>query len=938
MDAPEEEASPQLARRRFLQLGALFSTAAAACVSHNKTKDQTKGPTTDTNPWTDRPPTKQESLDVWTAGQGVPYEVQAPGVCALPGPGRKTKFPDPDKYRNVERVHSMCQLCSTVCGITGIVKDGRIIKVEGNPNDPNSRGKLCARGQSALNHQYHPERLLYPLRRVGARGEGKWRRISWDEAYDEIAERLKGVQESGKLEEFAFHQGRSRTKDAVANFLRAFGTNTALNHRGLCSAARRAANLTYLFESDWDLGDYENSKYILNFGSNMFEAHQGHIAGAQRVQRGRFENGAKLVTFDVRMSNTAGNSDEFFMPSPGTDGAVALSMAHTILFEDLYDATFMEEWTNVTVDDLKNELREYTPAWAEGVSTVPAKDIQRIAREFAAAAPRATTMCNRGSSAHVNGYWNDRAIILLNALVGSVGKPGGFCWMFTGGYDKKRFPPPKGPGKPSTPSILADPPEFALANVWNTMKVGEIVYWYLKTKRAKIQVYMTYNLDSPLTWPETDVTRSVMLDEEAIGFHVCINPFLNETGALADMVLPWTTYLERWDVDARGAYNLKPYISMRRPMVESLGEAKDVREIFPEIARRVGGSMAEAYPMTPTPEYMAEWVKNVPYDPQKDASPMAHLERVGAFEDPQEQPYFEPYLKPLTTSELEGAELNEATGIWTKDGKGIGVQHRGKPVIGFKTPSRRMEVYSEFVQKTGRNEDTSELTRLANSKGKNRPAHHKGNDYEIHPWPKYTPIDEHQDMADNQLVMTSFKWNVHNHGRTANLKWCSEIVHSNPAWVHPDTAKKLGLSDGDFVELTGHRSLFLAKLTPGLGLGSGELEKTLRIPVWITPAVHPKAIAISNSLGHWEYTSVAQAKKGNDDVGSAAAGMDLAGYRDPDWERNMWWEDTSDGKPGEWTKNRGSGWPQNHILPIAADPISGQQAFHDTVVTVKKVS
>jgi len=929
-----EDTSPQLARRRFLQLGALLSAGAAACVS----QDKTKGRPTITNPWTNRPPTEKESLDVWTAGQGVPYEAQAPGVCPLPGPGRKTRFPDPDKYRGVERVHSMCQLCSTVCGITGIVKDGRIIKVEGNPNDPNSRGKLCARGQSALNHQYHPERLLYPLKRVGARGEGKWRRISWDEAYEEIAERLRGVQESGKLEEFAFHQGRSRTKDAVANFLRSFGTNTALNHRGLCSAARRAANLTYLFESDWDLGDYENSKYILNFGSNMFEAHQGHIAGAQRVQRGRFLNGAKLVTFDVRMSNTAGNSDEFFMPSPGTDGAVALSMAHTILFEGLYDATFMEEWTNVTVDDLKDELREYTPAWAEGVSTVPAKDIQRIAREFAAAAPQATTMCNRGSSAHVNGYWNDRAIILLNALVGSVGKPGGFCWMFTGGYDKKRFPPPQGPGKPTTPSILADPPEFALANVWNTMKVGEIVYWYLKTKRAKIQVYMTYNLDSPLTWPETDVTRSVMLDEEAIGFHVCINPFLNETGALADMVLPWTTYLERWDVDARGAYNLKPYLSMRRPMVESLGEAKDVREIFPEIARRVGGSMAEAYPMAAMSEYMAEWVKNVPYNPTEDASPMAHLERVGAFEDPHERPYFEPYLEPLTENDLEGAELNEATGIWTKDGKGIGVQHRGKPVVGFKTPSRRMEVYSEFVQKTGRNEDTSELTRLANSKGKNRPAYHEGNDYEIHPWPKYTPIDEHQDMADNQLVMTSFKWNVHNHGRTANLKWCSEIVHSNPAWVHPDTAKRLGLADGDFVELTGHRSLFLAKLTPGLGLGSGEIEKTLRLPVWITPAVHPKAIAISNSLGHWEYTSVAQAKKGNDDVGSAAAGMDLAGYRDPDWERNMWWEDTSDGEPGAWTKNRGNGWAQNQILPIAADPISGQQAFHDTVVTVKKVT
>ncbi|MCA8956774.1 MAG: molybdopterin-dependent oxidoreductase, partial [Planctomycetes bacterium] len=470
-------------------------------------------------------PSREKNLEVWKRGRGTPYatgDLKMPGVCQLPGPYRKHKFPDPDKYRGAKPVHGMCQLCSTVCGITGWVKDGRVIKVDGNPADPNSRGRMCARGQAALNHLYHPERLLYPLARVGKRGEGRWRRISWDEAYDMVASKLQAVQRSGKLEEFAFHQGRSRSNDIVQRFLRAFGTNTHLNHRGLCSAARRAANLTYLFESDWDLGDYENAKYILNFGSNMFEAHQGHVAGAQRVQRGRFENGAKLVTFDVRMSNTAGNSDEFYMPFPGTDGAIALAMAHTLIQEKLYDDQFFREWANCGIDALWEQIKAYTPQWAEKTSGVSAVVIQRIAREFAAAAPHATTMCNRGSSAHINGYYNDRAIGLLNVLVGSVGKQGGWCWMFTGGVDGKRFPAPKGPPSPKTPSILVDPPEFVLSNVWNQMKVGEIVYHYLAKGRAKMQVYMTYNLDSPLTWPETDVTRAVLLDEEKIGFHVCI--------------------------------------------------------------------------------------------------------------------------------------------------------------------------------------------------------------------------------------------------------------------------------------------------------------------------------------------------------------------------------------------------------------------------------
>ena len=919
-------ADSSVGRRQFLALGAAF--AATACGSKRDGDDDTF-----------QKPTREENLAVWKSRAGAPYEVgkiKMPGVCSLPGPFKKVNFPDPNKYVGTTKIHGLCQLCSTICGITGHVKDGRVIKIEGNPNDPNSRGRLCARGQASLNHLYHPERLLHPIRRVGARGEGKWKRISWDEALTEIADRLKAVRASGKPEEFALHQGRNRSKDAVSRFLRAFGTNTQLNHRGLCSAARRAANLTYLFESDWDLGDYENSKYILNFGSNMFEAHQGHVAGAQRVQRGRFENGAKLVTFDVRMSNTAGNSDEFFMPSPGTDGAVALGMAHVIIDEDLVDREFFDTWANCTLDELREVLKEYTPQWAESVSTVPAADITRIAREFAAAAPRATTMCNRGSSAHHNGYFNDRAIGLLNVLVGSVGAHGGWCWMYTGGFDPRVVTFPKGPPKPDTPSLLADPPEFILANRWNTMRVGEIVYWYLHQERAKLQVYISYNLDSPLTWPEMDVTRNVLLDEEKIGFHVCVNPFFNETASFADIVLPWTTFMERWDVDARGAYNLKPYVSMRRPMIEPLGESRDIRDIFPELARRVGDGMEKWYPAEQTTEdYMRESVRTLPVDSDEYEDGLDYFAKVGAWEDPELPTYHQPFLRPLSDADLEGSTTDPETGIITKDGKGIGIRVDGAALRGFKTPSRKLEVHSEFVARVARNEDVSDLVARANSKGKNRPAHHEPYNYEVPAWPVYMPIEEHQNLDDDQLVMTSFKWNVHNHGRTANLKWCSEIVHSNPAWIHPDTAARFGLKSGDWVELTGYRSKTVDEKLTGLELGQGEIDDKLRIPVVVTKGIHPKAIAISNSLGHAEYTRVAQARKG--EVGPQREGMDVDGYADPDWDRNMWWEDKSGGDPSKWKRNTGNGWAQNRILPIAPDYISGQQSFNDTVVRVRKL-
>lgn len=882
---------------------------------------------------------KDEHFKLWKGKAGEPYQRPAPGVCKLPGPNRKFKFPDPDKYKDTTLVHGMCQLCSTICGITGIVKDDRIIKIEGNYNDPNSRGKLCARGHAGLNHMYHPERLLYPLRRVGKRGEGKWKRISWDEAYTELAARLKKVRDSGKPENFAFHQGRSRSGDAVNRFLSAFGTPSFFNHRALCSAARRTANQTGLFESDWDLGDYENAKYVLNFGSNMFEAHQGHIAGAQRIQNGRFDGG-KLVTFDVRMSNTGGNSDEFFMPHPGTDGAIALAMGHVILTEKLYDEEFLTHWVHGSIEELKANYADFTPEWAEKLSGVPAKDIARIAREFAAAAPRATTMCNRGSSAHINGFYNDRAIQALNGLVGSVGKVGGYCWMWTGGVDKKRFKPPKGPKKPKKTTDMDDPPEFVLANAWAKMRVGEIVYHYLQQGRGpKFEVYMTYNLDSPLTWPEIGMVENSLLDEKLIEFHVCINPFYNETAHYADMVLPWTTYMERWDVDARGAYNLKPYLSMRRPMVTPLGEAKDIREIFPELGRRIGGGMEEWFPADMSVEdYMIHWTKDVPYNAAVYESPMEMLEDVGAYEDPNQPQFYEPYMQPLSAEAMEGATVEEGTGvILNAAGKGIGIMHKGKPVRGFKTPSRKLEIKSEYVKMMAAGEDVSELVKRANhSRGRVRPEAHKVHKYEVSEFPTYMQIEEHVELADDQLIMTSFKWNVHNHGRTANLKWCSEIVHCNPAWIHPDTAKKLGLKNGDWIEITGYRSKTIDKMAPALKLGTGK-SGTLRLPVVIKRGVHPRAIAISNSLGHTQYTRVAQARK-DDPLGSKSEGMDPVGLRDEDWERNMWWEDESGGDHTKWKRNTGPGWAQNKVLAVAPDVISGQQAFHDTVVTVKKLS
>ena len=931
-------------RRNFIKLGsALGALGISGCFS--RTEKATEAPEANSNSPTKKALPFGVDIEKWKLSRSDPYElgvVEMPGVCNLPGPGAKRNWPPMDKYKGTQEVPGMCQLCSTVCGIVGHVKNDRLIKIEGNPNDPNSRGKVCARGHAGLNHLYHPERLLYPLKRIGKRAEGKWKRITWDEALDEIATKLKKVRESGSPQEFAFHQGRQRSKDALKRFLDAFGTRTQLSHRSLCSGNRRAANLTYLWESDWDLNDVENSKYILNFGSNAFEAHQGHVSFANRIQNGRYNNGAKMVTFDVRLSNTAGSSDEWFAPFPGTDGAVALAMSHAILNAEKHDAEFIETWTNVTVDELRGHLKDYTPDWAAEVSGLKAADISRIALEFAAAAPAATTMCNRGSSAHLNGFYNDRAIQLLNAVVGSVGKKGGWCWSPWGGLDPL-VKTPEMPPSAKTWSLLEDPPEYPLANVWRRMRVGEIIYLYLMQGRSKLQAYMTYNLDSPLTWPEESLTKDVLCDESLIPFHVCINSFYNETAHYADIVLPWTTFLERWDLDARGSYNLRPYVGIRTPMVKPLGEARDVRDFFPELARRIGGGMEKWYDYGTTEDYMREWASNVPKSDETGKAGLDRLLEEGAWEDQSREPFYEPYLMELNDEELDGAVIDSESGMISKEGLGIGIVQNGTKMRGFKTPSRKFEVRSLFVKQIGNNEDCSDLIRASGmTKTKNRPEQHEGFDVEVDELPIWFQPQEHANLSFDELIMTSFKWNVHNHGRTMNLKWLAEIVHSNPAWLNPATAAKHNLKDGDWIEITSFHSQMLDKLSPHLKHGEADdsgriVVGTMRVPVVTMQGLHPQAIAMSNSCGHWQYTRVAKAEKTEGAYEGHLVGSDVTAYRDADWERNMWWEDQSNGDPSKWVKNTGNGWNQNRLMPIAPDPVTGQQAFHSTVVKINKL-
>ncbi|MEM7383727.1 MAG: molybdopterin-dependent oxidoreductase, partial [Verrucomicrobiota bacterium] len=537
-------------------------------------------------------------------------------------------------YTKAKAIPTICFGCTTHCGVVGWVQDGRVRRIDGNPLDSNSKGNICSKAQGMISYTYYPERLLYPLRRVGKRGEGKWKRISWDEALDEIAAKMKPLRDEGRPEEFVFHYGRDKTKGYTKKFTNAFGTPHRLNRRSICSSNRRAPLMSfYGREFEWESQDFENTKYIVNFGGNPMEAYQGGLYIMHRIQTARVDKGAKMVTFEVRPSATASVSDDYYPIMPGTDGAVAFAMIHTILKEGLENQAFWDRWTNHPLDDIRQLIAEYTPAWAEKISGVPAAEIERIAIEFAQAAPACCTMSNRGSAKHYNGVQSDRAIRMLDVLVGNVGKPGGFCLSslrgWAGRYGQEGLPKLSQPGpKPPNPKPwgigegyleepfrklpqevqdrvlnfpenwkkayfgeLATPSEYPLAWHWYQMRVGQLVYPYIREKRQKVGVYMSFTLGASYGYPEAKVARDVLLDEELIPFHVAIDIGYGEQSALADIILPEATSLERWDHHSTNNYGLVPYTGIRQPLVKPAGESRSVQIILRDLARKIGGGM-----------------------------------------------------------------------------------------------------------------------------------------------------------------------------------------------------------------------------------------------------------------------------------------------------------------------------------------------------------
>lgn len=552
--------------------------------------------------------------------------------------------PPPEVPRKVVRttgkpmtVASTCLLCPAGCGILGEVLDGRVVNILGNPRHPNNRGKICSRGYAGINLLYDPDRLLYPLKRSGARGQGRWTRISWEQAWAEMAKRLTALKKSAGTEGFWMEMETPGSKELLAlEFLKAFGSPTVLAETDFANPNGRLGHLlTWGAESP--VNDAARSRFILNFGANPYENHAQYIFLAQRIVEGRMTNAAKMVTFDVRLSNTAGKSNEWIPIKPGTDGMVALAMARHILDQGLHDKEFLSRWTNYPLPKLAEHLSSYTPEQTEKVSGVRASDIRRLATELAQAKP-ATIITGRGVSGHHNGTMNERCIALLNAVTGNIDIPGGCC-----------FPRQMELGEPMRKNSSISSAQALAA---------------LKEEKARAEVYFCYMANPAYANPNTMQVGQILKDEKRVPFLVVADTHLTETGALADLLLPMATYLESWNLESRPAIGLVPFVSVRQPLVPPLGKSLSLGDAFIGLAKHMGEDMQKAFPYAGSEEFAAQ-----------ASARIEGLPKTGGFERlKKEGVWFDGAAKP---------------------------EYRSYEKKGFPTPSGKFEIFSSKLQERG---------------------------------------------------------------------------------------------------------------------------------------------------------------------------------------------------------------------------------------------
>jgi len=638
-------------------------------------------------------------------------------------------------YGYDEVIKSHCRLCHGGCGVLIYLKDGKIEKIAGDPDCPINHGTLCSKGLAAAQLAYHPDRLTYPMKRVGPKMSGKWERISWDEALDTIAERILGYKEKFGAESIVMGYGTGRDNESVIyRFANLLGTPNVLTAGHFCYGPRIATSILTCGTNP--VVDYANNpKCIILWGNNIVISNPDEYKGENFSVA--FNKGAKLIVVDPRLTRAAARADIWLQLRPGTDTALALGMANVIIEEKLYDKEFVENYTHGW-EAFKKRAAEYPLERVEQITWVPKEKIAAAARLYATTKP-AGIQWGVAIEQQVTCADNDRVLMALMGITGNIDIPGG----------QVLFKPPKIRTVSEFGAHKRLPKEqaakrlggkrFRLAG--NFAIINPKCVWdaILEEKPYPVKMLFFISSNPLLTRANADEVYRAL---EKVEFMVVSDFFMTPTAELADIVLPSATWLE---MDYVGDFwKRHGYLLPRRKVIQ-IGECRSDHEMLNDLAHRVGQG--------------DDW-----WDTFEGA-----LDYI---------------LEPMGITWQEFKKMNYLKGETT---------YRKYKTKGFSTPTRKFELASTLLEKWG---------------------------YDPLPQfrePPESPVSTPELTKDfPYILITGMRQPGFFHTANRQVPWLRELHPDPTVEIHPDTAKKEGIKNGDWVVIESPRGKVRqrAKLTP----------------------------------------------------------------------------------------------------------------------------
>lgn len=634
----------------------------------------------------------------------------------------EAKIPGEDTGITVKT--GICGFCGGSCFIDVYEKDGKIIKVEGNKTMPGANGRICVKGAAMKQALYSPKRLLYPMKRVGARGSDVFERITWDEAFTIIGEKLNESREKYGAEASLFYVGHPKWfRYQATELANAFGTPNFGTESSSCAYAVMLANQCIYGNGVRFLPpDLKNCRALVVWGVNS--AYSNSVQPWAGLMKAK-ERGVKLVVIDPRCTPTTEMADIHLRPMPGTDGALALGIARVIITENLQNQEYIDQYTT-GYEVYKEYVMQFTPEYTEELTGVPKDDMIRAAHMMAENAPFPIMLSASPLVHNINGVQNVRAVNLLLALTGSYGVSGGSM--------------APGPGRAFFRDTMGTP--IARIHAEEDLSHEEFPAWakinshevqiirladYIEQENG-IKTILSFGMNHHM-WPRPDRIESAF---DKLDFFVSADIYMTDTCKYADLVLPVQPSLERDQIEILGLDMLYYQEHVTGPA----GEAKTDMDILAGIAEKLGVTIGGEIPVRSNEDFM-----------NKIMMPTG-----------------------VTLKELKAAPNH------MMKAKNVTPPRTTEQILKVKTPSGKIEFVSSVLSEC------------------EKPGHEGLPVY--HDFREKLPLDEYP-----FILSTGSRKPQLFHSRTYRIPWLAELETYPLAEIHPEDAKKYGLSDGDRVIL-----------------------------------------------------------------------------------------------------------------------------------------